>query len=112
VVRDLFFVARIRETGRLAGTEVVFARTPAELRTALAAGPTDLVIVDLTTPGQDYGPLFDTREEAGAGVPVLGFTTHVLARQTQPLHARCTRVLTKEALTRELGDILRTGLAA
>jgi hypothetical protein len=70
------------------------------------------VLVDLTTPDWDYGALFDAREQAGPGVPVLGYTTHALARQTQPLHARCTRVLTKEALTRDLGGILTAGLAA
>ena len=105
-------MARIRETARLAGSEVVFARTPEELSTALGAGPTDLVLVDLTTPGWDYGRLFDARDRAAPAAPVLGYTTHVLARQTQPLHARCTRVLTKDALTRELGQILRQGLAA
>jgi hypothetical protein len=43
---------------------------------------------------------------------VLGFTTHVLARDTQPLHARCTRVVTKETLTQELPELLKTGVAA
>ena len=64
VVSDLFFVARIRETARL------------------------------------------------AGVPVLGFTTHVLARQTEPWHARCARVVTKDALTQELPQLLRGGVGA
>jgi CheY-like chemotaxis protein len=91
---------------------VVFARTPAELEAALAGTPTDLAIVDLTMPDWDYAELFGARERSGPAVPVLGFTTHALARQTQPLHARCTRVLTKEALTRELGGILTEGLAA
>jgi hypothetical protein len=43
---------------------------------------------------------------------VLGFTTHVLARSTQPLHGRCTRVVTKETLTQELPDLLTRGVAA
>jgi len=43
---------------------------------------------------------------------VLGFTTHALARVTQPLHARCTRVVTKETLTQELPELLKTGVAA
>jgi hypothetical protein len=43
---------------------------------------------------------------------VLGFTTHALARQTQPLHGRCERVVTKETLTQELPRILREGVAA
>ena len=86
-----------------------FARTPAELREALAE-PTALVLLDLTTPGWDYGALFAEIDAAGA--PVLGFTTHVLARQTQPLHGRCTRVVTRETLTRELPTILAEGIAA
>jgi hypothetical protein len=43
-------------------------------------------------------------------VPVLGFTTHALARQTQPLHSRCQRVVTRETLTQELGSILKEGI--
>jgi hypothetical protein len=42
---------------------------------------------------------------------VLGFTTHAVARQTQPWHARCERVVTKETLTAELPALLREGVA-
>jgi hypothetical protein len=38
---------------------------------------------------------------------VLAFTTHALARHTQSWHARCDRVVTKEALTAELASLLR-----
>ncbi|MBI2527009.1 MAG: hypothetical protein HYV93_13625 [Candidatus Rokubacteria bacterium] len=108
-VRDLFFVARIRETARLVGTQVAFARSPDEVRAGLAGAPPDLLIVDLTTAGWDYGALFGAVEACAPRVPVLGFTTHALARQTQPLHSRCTRVVTKETLTKELGEVLRQG---
>ena len=108
-------MARIRETARLVGTSLTFARTPEELAATLApeapAPVPGLVIVDLTTSGWDYGAIFDTL--AGSpDVPVLGFTTHVLARATQPLHARCRRVVTKETLTQELPGLLQHGLAA
>jgi hypothetical protein len=109
VVRDLFFVARIRETARLAGVPLVFARTPEELETALAV-PARFVLLDLTSTF-DYARVFATVEAAG-GTPVLGYTTHVLARQTQPWHARCARVVTKETLTQELPTLLREGVAA
>lgn len=112
VVKDLFFVARIRETGRLVGTELVFARTPEELAAALEGGEPSLVIIDLTAPGWEYDAFFNGLEEKAPGVPVLGFTTHALARQTQPLHCRCVRVVTKETLTAELPTILKAGLAA
>jgi len=112
VVKDLFFAARFRETARLAGTDLSFARSPEELPALLAGGTPDLVIVDLTTRGWDYDGLFSSLERQAPATPVLGFTTHVLARDTQPLHGRCRRVLTKETLTRELGRILTEGLAA
>jgi CheY-like chemotaxis protein len=111
VVKDLFFVARFRETARLAGATVVFARTPAELRAALQE-PADVVLLDLTASGLDYDAFFAELEEGASRPPVLGITTHALARQTQPLHARCARVVTRETLTQELGKILKEGIAA
>lgn len=105
VVKDLFFVARIRETARMVGTPLAFARTPEEVRSALSAD-TDLVIVDLTTAGWDYQAIFAPLEAHQPRVPVLGFTTHALAGETKPLHGRCDRVVTKETLTQEIGDIL------
>jgi len=111
VVRDLFFVARIRETARLVGTPLTFARTPEEIHAALTAETPALAIVDLTTNGWDYDAIFDALD-AAPEVPVLGFTTHALARATQPLHSRCRRVVTKETLTQELPALLQHGLAA
>jgi hypothetical protein len=108
VVRDLFFVARIRETARLVGVPLVFARTPEELTAALAQRPR-MALVDLTG-GFDYAALFQALE--GQGAPVLAFTTHALARQTQPWHARCDRVVTKETLTAELPTLLTDGIAS
>jgi hypothetical protein len=109
VVRDLFFVARIRETARLAGVDLVFARTPEELGAALTVRPR-FVLVDLTATFE-YERLFQAVQAAGAP-PVLGFTTHALARQTQPWHDRCERVVTKETLTHELPALLRDGVTA
>jgi len=108
VVSDLFFVARIRETGRLSGVRVEFARTPEQIEAALAHGPR-LVLVDLTA-SYDYERLFAAL--AGARAPVLGYTTHALGRQTQPWHARCGRVVTKETLTQELPRLLKEGVTA
>jgi len=115
-VKDLFFVARIKETARMIGTPLTIARTPEELTAALAGAP-DLVIIDLTagdapTGGWDYDRFFAALDGARPRPRVLGYTTHVLARDTQPLHARCTRVVTKETLTQELPELLRGGVAA
>jgi hypothetical protein len=108
VVKDLFFVARIRETARLAGVPLIFARSAEEVERGLGAGPR-FVLLDLTG-GIDYDRVFATL--AGRGVPVLAFTTHALARQTQPWHGRCARVVTKETLTAELPTLLREGVPA
>ncbi len=87
----------------------MFARSAAELATALAGGGR-LVLLDLTG-GLDYDALFRTLDEAPAGErpPVVAFTTHALAARTKPWHARCARVVTKETLTQELPTLLRAG---
>jgi hypothetical protein len=111
VVKDLFFVARIRETARLAGVPLDFARTVDELETAVRVGAR-LILLDLTG-GFDYERLFAAVEalEPAQRPPVLAFTTHALARATQPWHSRCARVVTKETLTQELPTLLREGVA-
>jgi hypothetical protein len=108
VVSDLFFVARIRETARLAGVPLVFARSADQLDATLAEGAR-LVLVDLTG-AFDHAAIFAALERATPRPPVLGYTTHVLASQTQPWHARCGRVVTKETLTQELPALLREGI--
>ena len=107
VVRDLFFVARIRETARLAGVPLAFAKTPEDLESALSERPR-FILLDLTA-GLDYGRILEAAD--AASVPVLAFTTHALARTTQPWHARCARVVTKETLTQELPSLLKDGVA-
>ncbi|MGH7325107.1 MAG: hypothetical protein ACREJ9_10735 [Candidatus Rokuibacteriota bacterium] len=107
-MKDLFFVARIRETGRLAGVPLTFAVVPEEVEAALAASPR-FVLLDLTG-ALDYDRIFRAAE--AARVPVLAFTTHALAQQTRPWHARCARVVTKETLTAELPSLLRDGVTA
>ncbi len=108
VVKDLFFVARIRETARLVGVPLVFARSPEELEQAVGSTPR-FALVDLTS-DLDYQRIFAVTERAQ--LPVLAFTTHALARQTQPWHARCQRVVTKETLSQQLGSLLQQGFGA
>lgn len=105
IVKDLFFVARIRETARLAGVALTFARSPEEI--AYGVGGARFVLLDLTG-AFDHDRILGAAE--AAGTPVLGFTTHALARQTQGWHGRCARVVTKETLTAELPTLLREGV--
>lgn len=108
VVRDLFFVARIRETARLVGVPLTVARTAAEVEAAVP-DPPRFALVDLTA-DLDHERILTALSLAG--VPVVGYTTHALAARTRPLHARCARVVTKETLTAELPTLLREGVAA
>jgi hypothetical protein len=113
VVKDLFFTARIRETGRFTGTPVEFSHSVDELKSRVESGNVPgFVIVDLTTTGWDYDALFGLLESPGPRPSILGFTTHALARSTQRWHPRCDRVVTKETLTEELPDLLARGSAA
>ncbi len=113
VVKDLFFVARIRETARLAGIPVEFCRLLGELEVRLGAGGAPrLVIVDLTSAGWDYDALFALLEARSPRPPILAFTTHALARATQRWHPRCDRVVTKETFTQELPELLVHGVGA
>lgn len=102
ILRDLFFIARLRETARLTGVALTVARTAEEVERGLAARPR-LAVLDLTA-DFDYERVLSAA--AAAGVPVLGFTTHALAHRTRPWHARCARVVTKETLTAELPSLL------
>src|SRR3990172_3836895 len=102
VCKDLFFTARIGETAKLAGSAVEFARSTEELEAKLAGDPPEFVILDLTTRTWDYDSIFTTIKSNAAQLSILGFTTHVLAKTTQPYHGRCTRVVTKETFTQEL----------
>lgn len=108
VCKDLFFVARIRETARLVSVPLKFTRTPEELSRALGDGAR-LVLVDLTG-GFDYEAMFATLGDLHP--PVLAFTTHALAKETQRWHGRCDRVVTKETLTAELPRLLTQGAGA
>jgi CheY-like chemotaxis protein len=105
-VRDLLFSSRIAETARRLEYPFRAARSLDDLRRALAAGPS-LVMLDLTASGLDLDAALREIEAAGRPAPVLGWTTHVLWKTTRPLHDRCDRVVTRETLTAELPEILR-----
>ncbi len=105
-VRDLLFSSRIAETARRLGYGFRAARSLDDFRTALADRPA-LVMLDLTDSGLDMDAALREIEAAGRPAPVLGWSTHVLWKTTRPLHDRCDRVVTREALTAELPELLR-----
>jgi len=105
VVSDLFFVAASARRAASPACRSSSRETPSSRGVARA--------VPAARPRRsdrrfDYERLFGALERARP--PVLGFTTHALARQTQPWHARCDRVVTKETLTQELPRLLKEGV--
>ena len=112
VVKDLFFVARIRETAKLVGTPLGFARSAEEL-SRRAGGRA-------SRPGdhRSHHPRLGSRGASRHGGepaprrPRAGLH-HSRPRPSDPaLHGRCDRVVTKETLTQELPQILREGVPA
>ena len=106
-VQDLLFSSRIAETARRLGYGFRAARSLDDLRAALADRPA-LLMLDLTASGLDMDAALREIEAAGRPAPVLGWSTHVLWKTTRPLHDRCDRVVTRETLTAELPELLRT----
>jgi DNA-binding NtrC family response regulator len=105
-VRDLLFSSRIGETARRLGYPFRVARSVEDFRTALSERPA-LVMVDLTASGTDLDAVLATVEAAGRPAPVLAWTTHALWKATRPHHGRCDRVVTREALTEKLPELLQ-----
>ncbi|HSE95432.1 MAG TPA: hypothetical protein VLD61_06040 [Methylomirabilota bacterium] len=111
LVRDLLFSSRIGETARRLGVRFRVARSVEDFRTALTEAP-GVILVDLTARGLDLADALRAVAEAPRPAPVIGWTTHVLWKETAPLHAACTRVVTREQLTAELPELLQHYLAA
>ena len=109
LVRDLLFQTRIADTARRLGHPCRTVRSVEDLRAGLGDGP-GLVMIDLTASALDLDAALGAVEAAGRPAPVLGWTTHVLWKETKPLHGRCDRVVTREALTEKLPDLLRSYL--
>jgi hypothetical protein len=109
LVRDLLFQTRIADTARRLGYPCRTVRSLDELRAGLGDRPS-LVMIDLTATAVDLDAVLGAVEAAGWPAPVLGWTTHVLWKETKPLHGRCDRVVTREELTEKLPDLLRAYL--
>ena len=66
-------------------------------------------MLDLTLSGMDLVALFErlASEAPPPAVPVLGYTTHANWKRTVPLHDRCTKVVTKDTLSRSLAELIQ-----
>lgn len=111
LVDDLMVLSRIRAAAAPAGVEVQVARSLPELLEACRPDPPALLILDLDSPRLPVlAALAALRQEPlGAGVPALGFFSHVEPeRARSALAAGCERVWPRSRLVSELAELLRT----
>jgi CheY-like chemotaxis protein len=109
LVTDLFFTLKIADTAKAVGLPIDFAGSVEEFLARFRHALPALVIADLTLHGVDLAALFEElAAEAPQGtVPILGYTTHADWKRTSTLHDRCTRVVTKDTLSRNLGGLMQ-----
>jgi CheY-like chemotaxis protein len=109
LVDDLFFMLKIEDTAKHLSWPIQFASTVLELLEHLKEARPALLIVDLTLGGEDLASFFE-QIHASPGQPpspILGYTTHADWKRTTPLHAMCTKVVTKDALSRHLPTLMQ-----
>ena len=109
LVTDLFFRLKIDDTAKSLGWPIQFAGGATEFLDSLQKTRPGLVIVDLMLDGVDVSALFSHLmvQPNQVSVPVLGYTTHADWKRTQPLHEKCTKVVTKDTLSRCLPELMQ-----
>jgi CheY-like chemotaxis protein len=111
-VDDFLFRSKIRTTGKQAGVELTFPKTPDELIEQARALNPSLVIFDLNSatmaPIETIARL--KADPALRGIRTLGFVSHVDAARIQAARAAGTDdVLARSAFAAQLADILLAG---
>jgi FixJ family two-component response regulator len=109
LVTDLFFTLKIGDTAKSVGLPIYFVGSAGEFLDSIRKARPGLVIADLTLDGVDLAALFEelAAEAHQVTVPILGYTTHADWKRTGPLHDRCTKVVTKDTLSRSLAELIR-----
>jgi CheY-like chemotaxis protein len=109
LVNDLFFTLKISDTAKSLGVPIHFAGNHAEFLEHWQNDAPALVIADLTLAGADVAVLLEQVASTAdrAQPPILGYTTHADWKRTGPLHDRCTKVVTKDTLSRSLAALMQ-----
>ena len=109
LVNDLFFILKLGDTAKSIGFPITFAGSSEEFLDCFRNTFPALVIVDLTLAGIDLAAFFDQLATLAdtATLPILGYTTHADWKCTGHLHDRCTKVVTKDVLSRRLADLMQ-----
>lgn len=109
VVDDMFFISKIRETGKALGMVVNFPRNLDALRATIAEDVPNLILVDLHHQKLDAIQLATELKanETLRGVSLLGFFSHVqVDLQRQATEAGYDEVLPRSIFFRDLAKIL------
>jgi CheY-like chemotaxis protein len=109
LLNDLFFILKIGDAAKSVGLPIQFAGSSQQFLDSFHRARPALVIADLTLEGVDMAALFEqlTMDAQQAAVPILGYTTHADWKRTGPLHDRCTKVVTKDTLSRSLAELMQ-----
>lgn len=108
-VEDLLFSSKIRSVGKQLGTELAFARTPAEILDKVRASRPSLVLFDLNGAKTDpIGTIAAIRaDESLAGVRIIGFASHVHADLIRAAQAAgADQVLPRSAFASRLVELM------
>jgi CheY-like chemotaxis protein len=109
VVDDMFFASKIRATAEALAVEIAFPRNRELLLAKVAEKKPDLIVVDLHNQKVDVLELVRQLKsmEEFAGVPLLGFFSHVQKElQQAALAAGYDQVIPRSVFSRDLAQIL------
>ena len=109
VVDDMFFASKIRATAEALAVEIAFPRNRELFLAKIAEQKPDLIVVDLHNQKVDVLELVRQLKsmEQFAGVPLLGFFSHVQKElQQAALAAGCDQVIPRSVFSRDLAQIL------
>src|SRR3972149_4634677 len=109
-VSDLFFQAKIAETAKHLGVDLIFARNFDLVMERVAAEPPALLILDLNSaPCKPLEVLARVKADpALRAVPILAFLSHVQTElKQQAAAAGCGQILPRSAFSANLPEILK-----
>jgi len=109
VVDDMFFASKIRAAAEALAVEIAFPRNRELLLAKVAEKKPDLIVVDLHNQKVDVLELVRQLKamEEFAGVPLLGFFSHVhKGVQQAALAAGYDQVIPRSVFSRDLAQIL------
>jgi CheY-like chemotaxis protein len=107
LVDDIFFQAKLMETARQVGVELIMVANGEAFTTAAASDPPRLMLVDLNA-RQGALEAVERLGKSGNSLPVIAFLSHVQVELAERARAAgCRQVLPRSKFTAELAEILR-----